>query len=170
MEKKVTSSALMGLLVALVLIVFSLIMYFADLYTEQWNQWAGLIILVASIIFAVLFSAKERDHQVTFGSLFGFGVKVAAASTCIMILYMLLQGVVFPDIKTRIMEMSRAQALKQPGVSEADVDRYMEMFERNYTLFMVIGVLFWNMLIGVVASLVGAAVAKKRPVAEFDNI
>jgi len=170
MEKKVTSAPLMGLLIALVLIVYSLIMYFTDLYTEPWNQWVGLILLVGAIIFAVLFHAKEKEHYVTFGNLFAFGFKVIAASTCIMILYLLLQDMIFPDIKTNILEMSRAQMAKRPGVSEADVNRSLEIFEKNYTLFLVLGVLFWNLLIGVVASLIGAAVAKKRPVDEFDKI
>lgn len=173
MEKKPTSSAVMGLLIALVLIVCSLVIYFADLYTQSWAQYIGFVILFGGILFAVLNHAKEVQYQASFGNLFGFGFKVTAAITVLMIVFIILQGLIFPDIKTRFMEMARANAMKQSqsAGNEDAVEKGMEMFERNFTLFLVLGILFWYLIIGAISSLIGAAVAKKRPPAHtFDNI
>lgn len=170
MEKKVTSSVMMGLMVALVLIVISLVTYFTGVYTESWNQYLGFVILFAAILISVLIHAKEVDYRDTFGKLFGFGFKVAATATCIMILYVVLSSFLFPDVKTKIMEVARENALKQPNANPDQVEQGMQFFEKNFTLFVILGIIFWYLVIGCVASLIGAAVAKKRPASEFENV
>jgi hypothetical protein len=169
MEKKSTSPVLAGLTVSLILIVFNLVLYFTKLYTQSWVQWCALALLLGGIIWAVVNNANEKDHRVTFGNLFAFGFKVAAVITCIMLLYTVLSGFLFPDVKEKIIEMSRQQALARPGADEDQVDKGMEIFAKNYTLFLVIGLIFWNLVIGVIASLIGAAVSKKNPPTEFEN-
>lgn len=173
MEKKPTSSATMGLLIALVLIVISLVTYFADLYMQTWAQYIGFVLLFGGILFAVLTHAKEVQHQTTFGKLFGFGFKVTAAVTVLMILFVVLQGFVFPDVKTRFMELARENALKSPQAAgnEAAIEKNLAMVEENFTFFVILGLLFWYLVVGAVSSLIGAAVAKKRPVQHtFDNV
>jgi hypothetical protein len=170
MEKKPTSSAVMGLLVGLALIVCSLVVLFGDFYTERWSQVLGFVILFGGIIFCVLLHAKEVDHRETFGGLFGFGFKTTAAATVVMIGFVILEGFIFPDVKTRIIEMSRVEMSKNPNVSESQVEQSLQWMEKNFTLMIILSVLFWYLVIGAVASLIGAAAAKKRPVTTFDNI
>ena len=171
MEKKPTSAPLMGLMLGLVLIVTGLITFFAELYTEQWAQWIGFIILFGGIVACVLMHAKEVGYREGFGALFGFGFKVTAAATVIMILYVVLQGFLFPDIKTRIIEMTQEQMSKNPQANQAQIDQTVSWMSNNFTLMIILGVLFWYLVLGAAASLLGAAVAKKRPVAHtFDNI
>src|SRR5690349_17057091 len=122
MEKKVTSSVTMGLLIALIMIVFSLVTYFTGLYTETWAQYAGFFILCASIFIAVLIHAKERQNYATYGQLFGFGFRTTATITVIMILYVVLSGFLFPDVKTRMLELANERALQgSPNASQADI-------------------------------------------------
>lgn len=172
MEKKATSSVVMGLLITLVLIVISLVMYFTDLYMETWNQYLGFVILFAGVIIAVLMHAKEVNYHATFGNLFGFGFKVTAAITVLMILYVIISGFIFTDVKTRYMEMAREQMAKSQQNASADqIEQGMQFMEKNFTLFIILGILFWYLVCGAIASLIGAAVAKKRPpVAEFENV
>jgi hypothetical protein len=170
MEKKPTSSAVMGLLVALALIVCSLVTLFGEFYTERWAQVLGFVLLFGGILISVLLHAKEVDYHATFGGYFGFGFKVTAAVTVLMIVYVVLQGYIFPEVKTTIMEMSRVEMAKNPQMSESQVDQAMQWMENNFTLMIVLSILFWYLVIGAVASLIGAAVSKKRPAHTFDNI
>jgi hypothetical protein len=172
MEKKATSSTTMGLLVGLILIVCSLVIYFTGLYTETWAQYIGFVLLFGGIILSVLMHAKEVDNQTTFGKLFGFGFKVTAAVTVLMIVFVVLQGMIFPDIKTRFMEVARDQAYKYPeaAANKDAIDQNLSMVEKNFTFIVILGILFWYLVIGAIASLIGAAIPKKRPVTKFENI
>ncbi|HTS42955.1 MAG TPA: DUF4199 domain-containing protein [Puia sp.] len=168
MEKKATPPLVPGIIVSLILIVLSIVIYFSGLYTQTWSQYLGFAILVAGIIWAIINHAKEKVNQVTYGNLFGFGFKVAAIITCFMILYTVLAGFIFPDMKQKIIDIAREKATQRPGVTEEQVDQGMQFFEKNYTLLLVIGIVFWYLLIGVVSSLIGAAIPKKNPPAPFE--
>jgi len=168
MEKKITSPITVGIVVSLILIILSIVIYFAGLYTQNWAQYVGFAILFVGILWGVLNHGKEKNHQVTFGNLFGFGFKVAAVITCLIILYSVLSGYIFPDAKQKIMEIAKEKALANPNANQEQVEKGMEMFEKNYTLFIVIGVVFWYILIGIISSLIGAAIAKKNPPTPFD--
>ena len=169
MEKKPTSSSVIGIILCAILIVISLVVYFLELFTEQWIQYVGLAVLFGGVIWAVINNGKERNNNVTFGNLFGFGFKVIAVVIVVMVLYTLLSGYLFPDMKTKIIEVARTRALANPNADPAQVKTGMDIFERNYTLFLVIGVVFWYLILGIIASLIGAAAAKKNPGSPFQN-
>jgi len=170
MKKKSTSPVVAGLLICAVLIVFGLVMYFTGLYTETWNQYVAMVMLAGGLIWAIVNHGKEKEGNVTFGSLFGFGFKTTAVIICITIVYLLIFGYIFPEAKETIITKAREQALTAPNANESQVEQGMAMFERNYTLFMVIGIIFWYAVIGAVSSLIGAAVTKKDPKPVFDNV
>lgn len=170
MEKKQTSSLVAGLVISLILVVLSLVIYFTKLYTKTWIQYIGSVILFAGVLYAVLNHSKEKKHFTTFGNLFAYGFKTTAVVICITIAYTLLSGFLMPDAKREIIELSRQQALSQPGANESQVEQGMAMFEKNYTLFIVVGILFSYLVIGAVASLIGAAVSKKEKIPEFENV
>jgi hypothetical protein len=169
MEKKPTSSVVSGLFISLVLIVFALVVYFANLYTAKWAQYAGTLIFVGAVIYAVINNGKENKNQVTFGNLFAFGFKVVAVVTCMMILYTILSGVIFPDVKEKVMENARMEALNNPNpnATPEQIEQGMKLFENNYTLFLIFGLSFWYLISGVIAALIGAGVAKKEPKQPF---
>lgn len=171
MENKQTSPTSVGLIISLILIVITLVLYFANLYMESWAQYIGLAVIVGGIVWAVRNHGKETDYSATFGNLFGFGFKTAAVITCIMILYTIASGYIFPEIKEKILASATEQALAKPNANEEEVQKGMEMFANNYNLFIVLGILFWYLLFGAIASLIGAAVTKKekKPL-KFDDI
>lgn len=170
MEKKQTSAVMVGLIISLVLIVLSLVLYFTDLYTATWSQYIGFAVLVGGIIWGVVNHGREREHRVGFGNLFGFGFRVTAVIICLMIAYTLLSTFIFPDIKEKVIEIARQQALDNPAADAAQVEAGMEMFAKNYNLFMVLTIVFWYMVIGAIASVVGAAVTKKNQQAPIQNV
>jgi len=170
MKKKSTSPVMAGLLICIVLIVFGLVMYFSGLYLETWSQYTGMVLIAAGLIWAVINHGKEKDGNVTFGSLFGYGFKTTAVIICITIVYTLIFGYIFPDAKEAFIAKAREEALTAPNANESQVEQGMAMFEKNYTLFMIIGLIFWYAIIGAVSSLIGAAVTKKDPKPTFDNV
>ena len=105
MEKKATSPIVPAIIVSLILIVLTIVIYFSGLYAQNWSQYVGFAILVVGIIWAIINHAKEKSNQVTYGNLFGFGFKVAAIITCFMILYTVLAGFIFPDMKQKIIDI-----------------------------------------------------------------
>jgi hypothetical protein len=169
MEKKVTTPVLAGLIISLILIAESVITYFTGSYLQDWAKYVGFAILVIGIVWAVINNAKEKSNNVTYGQLFGFGFKVAGVVTCITILYLLLSGVIFPDMKEKIIDVAKQQAMAKQGADPDQIEKGMEMFENHYTLFIVIVVVFWYLLIGVVVSLIAAAIPKKNPHSPFEN-
>jgi len=163
MEKKVTSHLIKGIIIGLILIVFSLAVYFLELYSQQWIQYIGFVILCAGIILSVHIYGKEHDYDKSFGSLFSHGFKIAALVAVLMIGYTVLSSYLFPELKDKMMEVAREQALKNANGNEEAMEKGMEMMSKYFTLFIVIGIIFWYLLIGVISSLIGAAITKKNP-------
>ena len=173
MEKKPTPASTMGLLVGLIMAVFSLLTYFTGIYTETWVQLLTAVILLAAFIICILLHAREVNYRDSFARLFGFGFRAVAAATVVTIGYVILQNFIFPDIKTRFLEAQRNLAYARPDASanREAIEQGIGMLERNYTLMMVLGVIFWMLVIGAIASLIGAAIPKKNmPDTNFENI
>ncbi|MBX9783885.1 MAG: DUF4199 domain-containing protein [Chitinophagaceae bacterium] len=163
MEKKVTSHLTKGLIIGLILIVLSVVIYVMELYTMQWLQYLGFVILFGGVIWSVMTYGKDNNYDKSFGNLFAHGFKTVALVTVIVLAYTLLSSYIFPDAKAKMLEIGRQQALERANGNETQVEQGMAFFEKYFTLFIVIGILFWYLLIGVIASLIGAAVTKKNP-------
>jgi drug/metabolite transporter (DMT)-like permease len=169
MEKKITSPVTVGLILSLILIVFSIVMYLTGLYTQTWGQYAGFVLLFAGIVWGIMNYGKEKNHEVTFGNLFAFGFKIAAVAACLVVLYSVLSGYIFPEVKGKFIDIARQKALSNPNANEEQVEKGIEMFAKNYNLFIIIGIVFWYLLIGIITSLIGAAITKKNPPSPFDQ-
>jgi len=167
MEKKITSPVTVGIVLSLILVVLSIVIYLTGLFTQSWAQYLGFVILFVGVFWGVLNHGKERNNEVTFGNLFAFGFKVAAVAACIVIIYSVLSGYIFPDMKERILEIAKQKALENPNANAEQIEKGMEMFAKNYNLFIVITIVFWYLIIGLITSLIAAAVAKKNPTAPF---
>lgn len=174
MEQKPVSAVAVGIIISLVLILISLIVYFTGMFTETWNQYLGFAVFVGGIVLAVRRHGRDHAYGLGFGRLFAFGFKVTAVIICLMILYTLFSGWLFPDIKDKLMAVAREQAMAeaagQPGVNQAQVEAGMAMFEKNFTLFIVMGILFWYLFLGALSSLAGAALTRRRPPMDAEQI
>ncbi|RPE05926.1 DUF4199 domain-containing protein [Chitinophaga lutea] len=149
---------------SLIIIVLAFIQYFAGISSQNGLfKWLPTLVLAGTIIWGCINYSKINDADVTFGEVFGNGFRITAIMTLIAIGFMLLFVTLFPDYKERLIEESmQAAASSGRGGSEEDTEKAMEMVRKNFMLFMIAGGLFMYLLIGVVSSLVGAAVAKKK--------
>ncbi|MEO8582715.1 MAG: DUF4199 domain-containing protein [Flavitalea sp.] len=170
MDKKETTPVMAGIVVGLLMVVYTLLLYLTGWYLIQFTQYVGSLIMFVGIVYCIRNHGKEKEYNATFGNLFAFGFKMTAVITCILILYTFLSGFIFPDVKTKIIEMARENALKQPNANESQVELGMEMFAKNYTIFIIMGLLFWNLVVGSITSLIGAAITKKKPKNNFQDL
>ena len=62
------------------------------------------------------------------------------------------------------------KGMEDQGKMEDDkIDEAVNWFSRNFMLLIAGGALFMYLLTGVIASLIGAAITKKRPVTPFQQ-
>ena len=161
-ETKIMSPQIKGLLIALIVIILGIIGYFTGLGFSTWYNWVVNAIMFAAIIIACIHFANQKQGYVTFGNVFLHGFKITAVVGIIVLAYTLLAfTVLFPDMKEKIFEMQQAQ-MEKSGIDDDKLEQGMEMMKKYFMIFLVIGVIFGTLIWGCIASLIGAAVAKKK--------
>jgi len=168
MEKKNTSlfvnALIWGVIIGLVSVVYSVILYMLDLALNTALGYAGLIIVIAGLAIAM---KNYRDHVLDgilpFGKAFGFGVLIILISAFISGIYVfLLYSIIDPDLIRKAIDASAERMLEQ-GLSEDQVEQALEVTRRIMKpAIMFISGLFVNLLVGVVLSLIMAAIFKKE--------
>lgn len=167
MEKKV-SHITAGLVIAGLLIVYSMILTFMDLSGNRTLGFMSLLILLGGLIFFVMQYGKSVDHSATFGQLFNFGFKATAVATIIVIVFQVVFFLIFPEYRDKMEEISREQMYKQ-GLNDAQVDQALDFTRRFFWPFLIAGTLVSNLLVGAIGSLIGAAMTKKNPQSPFQQ-
>lgn len=163
-ENKIMSTQIKGVLIALLVIIIGIVGYYTDLAFTSWYNWVSNGVMFIAIIAACIHFANQKQGYVTFGNVFLHGFKVTAVVTVILLLYSILaMTILFPDMKERIFEMQQSK-MEESGLDGDKIDQAMVMMKKYFTLFMVMGVIFGTMIFGCIASLIGAAVAKKKPI------
>ena len=169
-ENKIMSPQIKGLLIALIVIILGIAGYFTELGFSTWYNWVVNAIMFAAIIIACVHFANQKQGYVTFGNVFLHGFKITAVIAIIVLVYTLLAfTVLFPDMKEKMFEMQQAQMEKQ-GLDDDKLEQCMEMMKKYFMIFLVIGVIFGTLIWGCIASLIGAAVAKKKKFNPLDQM
>jgi hypothetical protein len=163
METKVTTPAIKGLILSLVLIVVSLVTIYANQMENKPLGFLPILVLAAGVIWGCITYSNQMNHNVTFGNVFGHGFKITATVIVIMVVYSLL---LFLVIKPDMQEISIAKAretLEGRNMSESDIDNALAITKKMFIPFAIGGIVIMDGLIGCIASLIGAGVAKKNP-------
>lgn len=167
--KKSTSPAIAGLIISAVLIVYSLILQFTNQYQNTVLGFLSYAILFIGLIYFINQYGKSQNNTVGFGGLFGYGFKATAVITLVCVAFMLAYFLAFPEAKEKIIEAARLSA-EDSGQSESQIEEGMKMYEKNFYLFMIGGGIFGYLVMGCIASLIGAAVTKKKPANPIDQL
>ena len=169
-ENKIMSPQIKGLLIALIVIILGIAGYFTELGFSSWYNWVVNAIMFAAIIIACVHFANQKHGYVTFGNVFLHGFKITAVIAIIVLVYSLLAfTVLFPDMKEKMFEMQQAQMEKQ-GLDDDKLEQGMTMMKKYFMIFLVVGVIFGTLIWGCIASLIGAAVAKKKKFNPIDQM
>jgi len=170
-EKKVMTHVQKGLLVSLILIVLGIVAHFAGIENEGWYRWLPSIILLAAIIWACVFYSTQMNNQATFGNLFLHGFKMSAVITVILILWTILSvTLIFPEIKEKAMETARQQMEDSGKLTDSEIDQRLSFTKKFFMIIVIGAILFGTLIVGAIGSLIGAAVAKKKPVNPLDQM
>ena len=170
METKVTTPLIKGIIITLILIVLGLIVYFIDKMKHQELNYIQYVLFLAGIIWSCVTYSQQLNANVTFGNLFAHGFKVTAVITALMLVYTVLAlNFLFPDIVDKSIEVTRQKMEADGKASDSQIEQTVNMMRDHFTLFAIVGVVIGFAIMGAVSSLIGAAVAKKKPRDPFSN-
>ena len=163
MEEKVTSHIIKGVILSIISIAFSVVVYVFNLYEMQSLSYLNYAIFLGGLIYGAILYSNENKNQVTFGNVFAHGFKTTAVIIVITVFYTVIAfKFLFPDMMELMLTISRKQMLKDPKLTDEVIEQAMSM-SRKYFLPFVIGFsIIGTGFLGLIGSLIGAAVAKKN--------
>ena len=171
MKNKITSHITKGLMIALVLALMDLVAGIWNFKLSSWFRWLPIIVLTGSLIWACITFGAQNNYTESFGNLFAHGFKTTAVVGCVFVIYTLLSVlVIFPETKDIALEQARREMERRGDLSEENIEQGLAITRRFFIPFTIAGALFGTILIGALASLIGAAVTKKKPQSPFENI
>lgn len=164
METKQTTPAVQGLIIALILIAFGLIIHFAGLSAMKSLGYIQYAILGGGLIWCCITYAKQNDGNVTFGNTFAHGFKATAATTGIFAVYTFFAiKFITPEVIDIALDQARASMVEQKKMSDSDINDALSMTRKFFLPFAIAAVVVMFLIFGCIFSLIGAAVAKKNP-------
>jgi len=170
MEKKVTSPLTAALIISLIMIVLDLVGGFANIKFSTWFKWIPTLVLCIAIIIVCINYANQKNNLVTFGNVFGHGFKTSAIIACVMVVYTLLSVyLIFPETKDKVLEEARRQMESKGALSEDQIDQALSITKTMFLPITLLSAVFGTLIVGVIASLLGGAFAKKKPASPFDQ-
>lgn len=164
MEQKVSTPVQKGLIISLLLIVFGLVLYFTDMYMNKSLSYLQYVILIGGVIWSCNSYAKQMNGNVTFGNVFAHGFKTTAFVAALMAVYTFVSvKFLFPDMIDKIMDSARQEMQKDGNISQEQIDQGIEIGKNFFVPIAIGSILLFFAIVGAIASLIGAATAKKNP-------
>lgn len=168
-ENKIVSPQIKGIMIALLIIILGIAGYFSGLGFSGWYNWVVNGVMIIALIIACIFYADQKGGYVTFGNVFMHGFITSIVITVILLVYTVLAfTVLFPDMKEKIFEM-QVEQMEKRGMDSEKIEQGMSIARRFFWPFLIMGVIFGNLIFGCIASLLGAAFAKKKKVNPLDQ-
>lgn len=152
-----------GILTAVICMVIFVLYYVLGLKTTGFTGFIPSLIFMILIIIAVVNHSKALEGNTTFGNLFGTGFKTSAVVAVLMVLFIIIILLVVPGYKEHVLALSREGMEKKNTMTSDQIDTAMKFVDRTFTVFAIGGTILAYLILGCIASLVGAAVAKKNP-------
>lgn len=163
MEQKITTPITKGITISLILIVISLATYFLNLTENKGMQYVGYIVFIVAIIWSVNSYGKQINYNSTFGNYFAHGFKVSAIITVIMILFTVIFLLLFPEIKEKGIDAARKSMEAKGNMSSEQIDQAISITQKFFMAFIIGAAIVFYLILGAIASLIGAGITKKEP-------
>lgn len=170
MEKKPVSYFIPGIILGLVSVILFLVYFFLGLtFRKDFINFIPALISFALIIYFVIKWANDNDNNVTFGQCFGYGFKSVMIMALIVFFFTLIFILLFPDFKQQYIDFIRVQMDENKTITDEQKEQGVAMVSKFFMISTLGGGLFFNLLIGAIASLIGSAIAKKNPQTPFSQ-
>ncbi len=152
-----------GLLLGLVSVLFGVIIYITNSYTQQ--SWvisiAGFAILIASIVLGINGFKKENNNLLSLSQALKVGIGIAMIGGLIGAAWMyILMNYIEPDMVNQIVNAAEEQMIEQnPNMTEAQIETAIEITRKFTspginTAISLIGNLFFGFIISIFAGLI----------------
>lgn len=171
MENKIMSHITKGLVIGLIAVIVGIAGYLGGIDQQSWFKWISTVIICAGIIWACIYYAQQLDGRVTFGNIFVHGFKTSVVVALLVVVYFVLAvTVIFPEMKDKAMEAGRQQMESAGKYSDEQINQGLEVARKFFVIIGIAGILLGTLIAGAIASLIGAAAAKKKPVNPLDQL
>ncbi|HAQ21157.1 MAG TPA: hypothetical protein DCR40_18270 [Prolixibacteraceae bacterium] len=131
MEEKSTfwkSAMVYGLYLALVLTLFSVILYVSGLILNTTVGYISIVIMIAGIVIAqISYRNKELKGAITYGQALGFGVAIMLFAGIVSALYTLILYTFIDPALIDQMKAMQEEAMMQKGLSEDQIETAMSV-------------------------------------------
>ncbi|RYD53388.1 MAG: DUF4199 domain-containing protein [Sphingobacteriales bacterium] len=151
-----------GLITGLVIIVLSAVVYVTNLSEESWIKYLLYAVFLGGLILNAMAFSKANEGAVTFGQVFSSGFKATAIVTILAVAWVILSINIFPEMKDKALEIARMQMEKDGTMDPDMMEKALTMTRNNFTTFLVMGAVFGYLIMGLIFSLLAAAVAPKN--------
>lgn len=157
-----------GILLGIILVVYSLILYLAGLNENQWLAAVSYVITAIVLYFVIInFRDKQQNGFLSYGKGVTVGLLTGLfASVILAIFSFIYMKYIDPSILEKALVTAEEDVLQRnPNMSDEELDRAMGMVE-IFTSPVVITVLtiFWYALVSLVFSLLISIFAKREDV------
>ena len=117
-----------GLIIGIVLIIYSLLMYFIGLSLEKWVSYISYILMIAGIIYSTIqYRNNVLDGSISYGKALGFGTLVIMFASIITAVYSyVFYTYIDPEMITKILEMAEEEMVNK-GLSDEQIEMAIEM-------------------------------------------
>ncbi len=168
MEKKTTlfnHSLLWGAILGIIVIVYTLILYFLNLSTNRPLGFVAWLIIIV-VVFYAMKSYRDNVNQgvLSYGNAFVIGLLVCIISGLISAIFGYIQfSVLSPELIDKMLQISEERLLSR-GLPDNVIERSLEMSRKLMTPTMIAVMSFvWSFIFGAILSLILAAIVKKEP-------
>jgi len=153
-----------GLIASAVIIIFTMVLYVANLHTIQELGYIGsLLILGAQINYGMKFRKKQMNNNMTFSQAFKFGMSMAFIIALVTSVFNFFYfEFIAPEIIDLAAEKSYEDMVSR-GLTEEQATQQMEfvMPWMNSWVFTITGV-FMTLIFGLITALIAAAFVKRE--------
>jgi hypothetical protein len=151
-----------GFITGLIMVVVGVTIYLAGAAFITGMQYVAYIPLLVGLILNAMAFTKANDGYVTYGNVFGSCFKATMIVTIVMIAWSTASIFVFPEMKEKALTKMHEEMLKNPKVTDEQIDLSMNMFKKYWNPIMIGAVILSNLLYGALFSLIAAAIPKKK--------
>ncbi len=167
--KKPISHIVAGLLIGVVIVIIQLLSTYGSDNTMSGGGLASILAVIVGLPVFIYLYGKARNHAETFGNLFSYGFKATAVLTLVVVVYMLITSYVMPEIKEKGLQLMREEMENNDRMTDSDIDNMMDLSTKYFWLFAIGGNVLYNIILGAISSLIGAAITPKRPKNPFEQ-
>ena len=165
MEDKVTISQVglrYGIIIGLVLIVYSLILQFTGQVANNWLSAVNYIFLIVGIALAHKAFKEGGDGFMSIGQGLGIGTLISAVSAVISVVFSYIYVKFIDDSMLAVIQEKQIEAMEKQGMDDAQIEQAMEMASKFSTPEVMFGMaLIVFIIFGFILSLIVSLFTKK---------